>query len=228
MKRILNAAAIFFLAAVYCRAESQHAKVALEISGTIDRFFYRKSRLTNESLLFKMVVSGERWQIATTPAPQSSAYSETTCDGTNIFHFNKTNILSFDSKTRGLPRNCYWCRIDPGIIPSGGYSVQIPWLAYASSTLAQVSLINIPAPWIDPRYYPRAHAYEAQVEAFTNPPYLPQSVNFRCHACVLMRLARTLCWTGKTTRLIHNGSQRKRMDLLGQLTRFLLLQIFMV
>jgi hypothetical protein len=172
-------------AAMYFSMQPSLYAVSYEIHGFLDRVGFRDrvgsnglhglEVFTNESSPFTMVVSGGQWQLKNNESGIS--YSEISCDGTNIFHFNHSEVISFHGKGALLP-DSYQVVVEEGPIPSGGYTVQIPWLAFASSAVAESNWIDLPAPWLNARYSVRAHAYASKVEVLNNSPHLPGSISF--------------------------------------------------
>jgi len=172
-------AAIVATAVVLSCASSTQAETAFEVSGSLDHFVRHQGSYTNQEMSFKMVVSGGQWQIISSENEDIPAETTTTCDGANIFHYCKADELVFPNSFAGaLPHNCYRVKIERGPIPSGGYQVEIPWFAYASSTLVRSNFADLPAPWMNPRYSLLAHVYEPTANFSSAPPYLLESATF--------------------------------------------------
>lgn len=176
VKSHLSIVAAVAIAATFTCEELVQAKPAFEVAGCLDHVLLSEdgSCLTNESMPFEVTVSGDQWQIRS--FEQKGFCRETTCDGISIFHFCKANVGPFAKHLRLPP--AYRVLVEPGPIPSGGSSVAIPWLAYASSTVVQTNPADLPAPWFNPRVDPNAHAYKAQFRVSANPPYLAESATF--------------------------------------------------
>ena len=175
MKTILNIIVAVITVATYSYAGTLDSKVSIEITGSLDHLIFRRGSFTNDSFPFKMIVSDNQWQIMT--FGNGDSYTETTYDGTNIFHFCKTNLMPL-SESFALSPMAYRVVVEPGPIPSGGYSVEIPWLAYASSAIFKTDIADLPAPWLDPRNNLKAHVYESKIQASSRFPYLPESATF--------------------------------------------------
>jgi len=154
--------------AVVFAAEGAGRELAFEAAGSLDCTFLRDDGtvFTKQSLAFEVLVSGNRWRIRN--LENGGNYWERTCNGTDIFH------VFIDTRTK-LPH--YAGFVESGTIPSGGYRVSIPWLAYASSGAAH-NEVEIPAPWADPRNDPNAHAYEAEIRLPDRPLFTPQIAIF--------------------------------------------------
>jgi hypothetical protein len=166
-------------AVVLSCAGSIQAETVFEVSGSLDHLVYHQRSYTNQGMSFKMLVSGGQWQIIRSENEDIPAETTTTCNGTNIFHYCKADELIFPNSFAGvLPYNCYRVIVERGPVPSGGYQVEIPWFAYASSTLAPSNFADLPAPWMNPRYSLQAHVYEPTIKLSAAPPYLPESATF--------------------------------------------------
>lgn len=151
----------------YLQAEIPTHTISFEVSGFLNCQFFRNdgSLFTNQLLKFEMRITGDQWQIKNF---EGDSYWERSCDGTNIYHY-------FKDKETTLPG--YGGFVESGTIPSGGYPVALPWLAYASSSACK-NKTEFPAPWSDPRNDPYACAFEPVVHVSTNSPFLPESVIF--------------------------------------------------
>jgi hypothetical protein len=166
-------------AVVLSCAGSTQAETAFEVSGSLEHLVYHQQSYTNQWLSFKMLVSGGQWQIISSENEDIPAETTTTCDGANIFHYCKADVLIFSNSFGGvLPHNCNRVIVEQGPVPSGGYHVEIPWFAYASSKLAQSNFADLPTPWMNPRYSLQAHVYEPTINLSAAPPYLPESATF--------------------------------------------------
>jgi hypothetical protein len=150
--------------------------VSFEVSGDLDHIMLSTdgSVLTNQVSSFSMIVSGDHWQ--TKDYKSDSSYREITCDDVSIFHFCKDDTFTLPEKYI-YPTGIH-VFVESAPIPSGGYAVEIPWLAYASTSVAQTNCADLPALWLEPRYIPNAHIYKSDIEVYANSPHLPREVTW--------------------------------------------------